>query len=224
MSGPRKIVITNVRVFNGSQLSEPTTVAIEGGLIVSDVADAIEVDGEGGALLPGLIDAHVHCTKHDELRQMAKAGITTALDMGSWPLNVVNSLRHQPGVTDFLSAGIPMTAPGSMHTRLRSLPEEALVVGQAEAVDFVTQRVAEGSDYIKVVADIPGPSQETLNAATKEAKRQGKLVVAHAAGYEPVQMAQKAKVDILTHVPIDKAVTREDVQIMLEENRPCIPT
>lgn len=37
-------------------------------------------------------------------------------------------------------------------------------------------------------------------------------------------MAQKAKVDFLTHVPLDKALTDADVQVMVKERRGCIPT
>ena len=67
-------------MFDGSKLSEPTTVVIEGDQIGSDASDAIEIDGRGYTLLPGFIDAHVHVFNRDELQQMARAGITTALD------------------------------------------------------------------------------------------------------------------------------------------------
>ena len=130
MAHTQKTAITNVRIFNGSSLSELTTITFENGCITSDASCAVEIDGEGMTLLPGFIDAHVHCTKHSELLQMARAGITTALDMGCWPAEVVDSLRDQKGITDFRSAGMVLTAPGSMHTRLRTLPEEALVVGK----------------------------------------------------------------------------------------------
>lgn len=224
MNKEQKIAITNVRIFNGSDLSTPTTVVVEGDRIGSDVANAKIVDGQNGVLLPGLIDAHVHCTKLEELHKMARAGITTALDMGCWPPEVASSLRHQRGVTDYRSAGPPLTAPGSSHSRLRSFPEEALVVGKTQAAEFVNRRIAEGSEHIKLVVDVPGPDQETIDAAAEEARKQGRLSVAHALTYETVQMAQKAKVDVLTHVPIDKAMTAADVQAMVDEKRSCIPT
>lgn len=224
MANSQKIAITNVRVFNGSGFSEPTTIVIEAGCIGSDASNATVIDGRNAVLLPGLIDAHVHCTRREELYKMAKAGITTALDMGCWPYEVVDSLTYQQGVTDFRSAGLPLSAPGSSHSKLRSFPEEALVVGKTQAIEFVNRRIAEGSEHIKLVADIPGPDQETLDAAAEEARKRGKLVVAHALLYETVQMAQKAKVDFLTHAPIDKAMTTEDVQVMVDEKRACIPT
>lgn len=224
MSASNKIAITNVRVFDGSQLSQPTTVIIEGDHIGTDTSGATEIDAKGGTLLPGLIDAHVHITKPEQLTQLSRAGVTTALDMACWPPAHVDSMRNQKGVTDIRSAGTPLTAPGTLHSQLPNLPKDALVETEEQAVDFVSRRIAEGSDYIKVVADVPGPTQEVLNAAVAEAKKQGKLTVAHAARFEAVQMAQKAKVDFLTHVPIDKALTAANVQLMLEEDRPCIPT
>jgi hypothetical protein len=54
------------------------------------------------------------------------------------------------------------------------------MTGPEMAADFVAARVAEGSDYIKVIADVPGPSQETLNAVIAAAHSYKKLVIAHA--------------------------------------------
>ena len=111
-----------------------------------------------------------------------------------------------------------------MSAKISIIPKEAQVAGAEQARDFVTRRIADGSDYIKLVADIPGPDQESLNAAVTEAKKQSKLTIAHALTYEPVQMAQQAKPDFLTHVPIDKTPTDEDIEVMLADKRGCIPT
>lgn len=117
-----------------------------------------------------------------------------------------------------------MTSPGSRHSRLIGLPVDALVSEAAGAFEFVTRRVAEGSDCIKIIADIPGPDQGSLDAAVAGAKKYGKLTVAHTAAYEPFRMAQKAKVDILTHVPMDRALTEADAELMVTEKQICIPT
>jgi imidazolonepropionase-like amidohydrolase len=39
------------------------------------------VDSDGGTLLPGLIDSHVHLLSSDDLAALAAQGTTTALDM-----------------------------------------------------------------------------------------------------------------------------------------------
>lgn len=219
-----KTAITNVRVFDGAQLSPPTTVVIEGDSIGTDDSAANKIDGEGGVLLPGLIDAHVHLTKLEDLRRLAKAGITTAMDMACWPPDLVNSLRNLRGLTDIRSAGTPLTSPGSAHSHIPNMPKDALISDTKQARNIVARRIAEGSDYIKLIADVPGPPQDVLNAAAAEAKTLGKFVVAHASTYVPVQMAQEAKVDMLTHAPLDAPVTQLDAEMMVRESRTCIPT
>lgn len=52
--------ITNVRVFDGFQMSDLTTVVMENGMISDKTTGDVVVDGKGGFLLPGLIDSHTH--------------------------------------------------------------------------------------------------------------------------------------------------------------------
>src|ERR1700689_193878 len=139
-------VIRRVRVFDGTGLSDSTSVRIDGAQISAigrdlDVGGARVVDGAGGTLLPGFIDAHVHLHGADNLEQLARAGITTALDMSCWPPVLVAELRNRRGVTDIRSAGIPATAPGSTHSKMPGRPDAALLAGPAEAEDFVRDRL-----------------------------------------------------------------------------------
>ena len=89
----RKTAIINLGVFDGQRVGEPTTVVIDKGLISQDADGADIVDGRGGVLIPGLIDAHIHLNTEHELRMMVKHGITTALDMATWPPSKVDDLR-----------------------------------------------------------------------------------------------------------------------------------
>ena len=78
-------------------------------------------------------------------------------------------------------------------------PDAMLVSNPVEAVRFVADRVAEGSDYIKIIADVPGPDQATINALVAAAHEHKKLTIAHAASTVAYDMAQEAQVDMITH-------------------------
>lgn len=221
----RKIAITNVRVFRENGLSKPCTVVIsDDGLIGASQDGADMVDGEGGVLLPGLIDAHVHLHHEGHLRELTRYGVTTGLDMATWPADKMNGLRGREGLTDIRSAGLPATAPGSIHSCMLPLPEEALLSGPEDAASWVEKRIREGSDYIKLIADVPGPSQDTLNALAAAAQERKKLVVAHASAIVPFRMALEAQVDVITHVPRDKAVDQDTAERMVTEKRVSVPT
>ena len=222
--GDSKIALTNVRVFNGQQLSESTTVVIDGGIIGEGVEGAYVIDGQGGILLPGLIDAHVHLQSEHDLRQMSEYGVTTALDMATWPPAKLNALRGRVGMTDIRSPGLPATSPGSIHSLVLPFSNDDLVYGPKDAAKFIADRISEGVDYIKVIADVPGPDQATLNALVTAAHEQKKLVVAHASYFTPFAMAQEAGVDVVTHAPTDKALDRDAVAQMIAGNRVAVPT
>jgi imidazolonepropionase-like amidohydrolase len=223
-----RTAVTNVRVFDGRRLMDPGTVMIEGGRIgpaPSAPGGAETVDGEGGVLLPGLIDAHVHLHGRLTLEQLAGFGVTTALDMACAP-ELVNSLRGAAGLTDIRSAGTPAIAPGSPHSQIPVIGQRGLITGAGQARQFVAERVAEGSDYIKIVVGNPAPShdQATLDALVAAAREHGQLTVAHAASYEAVQMAQRARVSVLTHVPLDQALDEAAAADAVAADRILIPT
>ena len=216
--------MTNVRVFDGQGFTEPQTIVIDGELIGEYAEGAHVIDGEGGFLLPGLIDAHIHLQTENDLFAMAAFGITTGLDMATWPAAKLDSLRAREGLTDIRSAGLPATCPGSIHSRLLPLPQEALLTGPQDAEKFVQNRVSEGSDFIKLIVDLPGPDQDTLNALATAAHQHRKLVVAHASSFVAFAMAQDAKADVITHAPRDKTLDEDAVRRMLAESRISVPT
>lgn len=217
--------ITNVRVFDGQKICDPGTVVIDGELIGGpDAIPTKTIDAQGAILLPGLIDSHIHLKGPENLAQMTQFGVTTALDMGTWPLELLNSLRGRKGMTDVRACGIAATAPGSVHSHIPGLPRDALLSNASAAKRFVADRVAEGADYIKVVADVPGPDQETVDALVASAHQSDKLVVAHAISLVATHMSQIAGVDFITHAPLDGVMSEQDIQRMVDNNRISIPT
>ena len=227
MSGKSRFALTNVRIFDGNRICEPSTVIIDGDKIGIDATEAVVIDGEGGVLLPGLIDCHVHCRRPENLRQFCHWGVTTALDMGSWPPDLRELIRQQAveqNLTEIRTAGLIATAPGTSHSQIPGLPQEALLTGPEEAAQFVSNRVSEGSHFIKMIADVPGPGQPLLNALVMAAHDHGKLTVAHATTTVAYAMAQEAKTDVLTHAPLDMALDSTAVSRMVAEKTVVIPT
>ena len=130
--------MTNVRVFDGEAALQPR--ARWSSRSRPDQRRpgrcVLVIDGEGGVLLPGLIDAHVHLRDRRTLERLASFGVTTALDMACAPPELVNSLRGVRGLTDIRSAGTPAIAPGSPHSHIPVVGPRGLITGadQARAV------------------------------------------------------------------------------------------
>jgi imidazolonepropionase-like amidohydrolase len=218
-----KIALTNVRVFDGERLLDPATVVIDGDRIGDDQAGARTWEGDGGVLLPGLIDCHIHLTDESTLAALARQGVTTALDMGTDAPELVASLRNRPGVTDVRSSGASATSPASAHAK-RMGRSEGLVTDPDEARAYVSRRVAEGVDYIKIIIDLPGFDEPTVRALVEAAHAQGLRTIAHAATREAVLLAQAAGVDVLTHAPIDRQLEDSAVERTRTSGQVVVPT
>ena len=222
-----KIAVTNARVFDGNGIGQPSTVVIDGDRIGTDPSGAEVLDAHGATLLPGLIDAHIHIVDDAELARLRDSGITTGLVMASPAVEQIAALRGRPGMTDLRNAGLSAVGRGGNHAKLPGYPEEGIITGPEQARKFVADRVAEGSDYIKVVTEPPGTDnidQPTLNALVEAAHEHGKLVVAHAVDTHAYAMALAAGVDVLTHAPLDHALDAAVAERLAREGRIVIPT
>ena len=105
-----RTAIINALVFDGYSLHKNASVIIEDGFIGSigssvDTSNAKIIDGTGLTLLPGFIDAHIHLANDNNkspklLLQLAKYGVTTAMDMGLLAGPVRQSFRSLSGSSD----------------------------------------------------------------------------------------------------------------------------
>jgi imidazolonepropionase-like amidohydrolase len=206
--------ITGARVFDGERRTEHTAVRLGGGRIDAVGDDTLRrpgdehVDARGGALLPGLIDAHVHLLPGAP-RQALTFGVTTVLDMFSKPDAVREALAAGPGAADVRSSSVGATAPGG-HPSLMYAPFPT-VTGPQDAERFVADRIAEGAAHLKVLYDdgtggpMPMPSLDvpTIAALTEAAHAAGLVVAAHVSTARGAMDLLPTGVDVLAHVPFD---------------------
>lgn len=250
--------IINGRLFDGEHVLENTTVVLNGTRIATvggePPAGAGIVDARGGTLLPGLFDAHVH-TSEEALALALRFGITTELEMQG--MNTKTSRAHITGndsLADVRSAGFGITPPGGHPSEL--MPEDFNPEGHSEpddrgdrpglhemplmpfsttpeeAVAFVPQLVAAGSDYIKFMVDdgtveghpgLPMLDQATLTAGVAEAHRHGMLTIAHTLTVEATRMAVEAGIDGFAHLFMDQPHTDEIIDLIAASGAFVVP-
>jgi imidazolonepropionase-like amidohydrolase len=160
-----------------------------------------------------MIDAHVHLTDSVEadLRQAIQLGVTTVIDMfsGSTRFERIKSARAADalGLADVRTAGVGATVPGG-HPSQMGGPPFPTIADSSEAAAFVDARVAEGSDFLKIIYDdlvsigmrVPMMDRRTLAGLVAAAHRRGKLAVVHVLSEAEARDAIAAGADGLAHL------------------------
>lgn len=225
------VSIENARVFDGEHLSEPRTVFVVDGLISPTAGvDAVTVEANGAALLPGLIDAHVHLGAGAQATTLAHWGVTTALDMGAKDPEIISALRKMTGVAAVRSAGFPAGPAHGSHIQRMGYPASIAISRREEADAWVAARVASGSDYIKVLLEpsVPG-KPEPLDAATvtaivNAAHGLGRRVIAHTTTAATISLAVHCGVDAITHTPLGAPLDDSVIGSLVARGTAVIPT
>ncbi|MET0235165.1 MAG: amidohydrolase family protein [Kibdelosporangium sp.] len=224
--------ITDIRIFDGERLTAHTEVRFADGLITgvgqqeSHPGDQL-VDGQGGTLLPGLIDAHVHLLPGAP-QQALTFGVTTVLDMFSKPDLVRDAMAA--GGADVRSSSIGATAPGG-HPSMMYSPFPT-VAGPQDAEAFVAERLAEGATHLKVLYDdgstsgpLAAPSLDvsTVAALVKAAHAASMKVAAHVTSAQATVDLLPTGVDAFAHVAMDP-FTDKQVRLIADAGVAVIAT
>lgn len=219
------IAITNVRLWDGYKVHEPSTVYIQGEIIVKEVHTVDKtVDGGKGILLPGLIEAHAHPGSTKDLETLSSYGITTVLNQNCQNYEYCASMRNQTGLTSFFTAGLSAKGPGSSHANNSDAPLNQLIWEPSQAPVYVQNVFSNGSDWLKVVSEANGPDQATQNALVLHAHALGKQVNTHAADLESYIMAIVSKTDGPQHMPLDGLINDTMLDLMLAQRQYATPT
>ena len=221
---PAKTVITNANVWNGSGYKENGTVVIINGIITNaNPAGGNIYNAEGGFLLPGFIDTHCHVQSCSDLKTLRQYGVTTAFDMGTYPYSDIPACREQ-GLTDVYGPGAGATVNGTDFSNFPNFPADSLCPNVTAGQKYVHDRVDQGVNYIKILLDPLGPSNETVSAIVQAAHAENKLTISHAPTYQDYSTAEAALVDIPCHVPLDAPLDAASVGRLLDYKAVSTPT
>jgi len=236
------VAITNVRIFDGDQMIPDGTVVITGRTIShvgkeKKIPEGAEViDGAGATLLPGLIDSHAHDSGFGVERALI-FGVTTELEMFG-DTEVARFIREQEAVdgapmwASLITAGILATAPGGHGTQY-GLPIPTLT-SPDQAQGWVDDRIAEGSDFIKIVLEdgspygfrVPFPTLDraTFAGVVDAAHRRHTLAVAHISEQSYAMLAIEENADALVHIFTDVMPSSEFIELAAARKVFVVPT
>jgi imidazolonepropionase-like amidohydrolase len=211
-------LVQHVRVFDGERIIARTSVLVRNGKIAA-IGTHIRppkgirvIDGSGQTLLPGLIDAHTHIRSRRDLEKSLIFGVTSDLSM-LMDLELANEEKAEQNAgkatdrSDLFSSGYSATAPGGHGTEYGL--KFPTLTGPQQAQAWVDDRIAEGSDYIKIIYENGGdtghggrPSidKTTLQALIVAAHARGKLAVVHIHSQQQATDAIEASADGLAHL------------------------
>ncbi len=233
-------VIEHVRLFDGERVIEGATVVFDESILSVGTEDAsvptgaTVLDGTGHTLMPGLIDSHTH-TWGTALEQALNYGVTTVLDMftdHAWAasMHAEQVAGKANARADLFSAGTLVTAEGGHGTQF-GIPIPTLDRAE-DAADFVAARIAEGSDYLKLIYEdgatvgrpLPTLDRATLEAAIEAAHDQGKLAVVHVSTLEKAHEALAGGADGLVHVFYDRGIDDRFAELAAQRHLFVVPT
>jgi imidazolonepropionase-like amidohydrolase len=201
-------------------------------------ANANIIDVQGGAILPGFINAHVHAAYSSfTLNAWAKGGVTTVRDLGAFgtykrpnfmtrdKLNANPKCARLFAVGSFINAegGYPMAYLGGYVVSVTS-PEEAR--------QAVNKLIDDGADVIKTAMESgyafgqsgwPLLSPGEATALVDTAHERGKPVTAHVTSARDLERALDAGVDEIAHMVVDK-LSEQLISRMVETGTRWVPT
>ena len=201
-------------------------------------ANANIIDVQGGTILPGFINAHVHAADSAwTLKAWAKGGVTTVRDLGVFgPYSCAkfvtrDTLNANPKCARLFAVGSFINAEGGYPIAYWG-GHAVTVTSPEEARQAVNKLIDDGADVIKTAMESgyafgqsgwPLLSPEEATALVDTAHERGKPVTAHVTSARDLERALDAGVDEIAHMVVDK-LSEQLISRMVETGTRWVPT
>ena len=230
-------VLTHATVIDGTGAAPQNDVSVvmENGVIrdmgpsskITAPTGAAVMDLTGKFIVPGIINAHGHvdANRDPQLRQYALYGVTTTTNMGFDPDDIAafkaeqkrGNLRGARILTVKYRFMSEPFKPGSEY----KTPDEARAK--------VDEIVGKGADFVKVWIDSQNGklvklSPEFCAAVMDQARKHGKITMAHVYEYADAKMIVDKGVNILAHNVRDQEIDADFVATLKRRNVSVIST
>ena len=218
---------------SGAAPQSNVTIVMENGRLrdigtgVTAPAGATVIDVTGKFVVPGIINGHGHvgpAPRDPQLRQYAFYGVTTTTSMAADPDDIVDFKAKQKA-GDLRGARIL-----TVRYRFTTLPGNGNDYKTPEAARQHVDEIAKnGADFIKVWLDaqggrIPKLSREFVAAVLDQARKHGKLTMAHIVQLADARMAVDEGVNMLVHNVRDQDVPADFLATLKARNVSVIST
>ena len=224
--------LTHVTLIDGTGAApqNDVTLVLEGGRIrdggpsskIAVPPGATVLDLTGKFVVPGIINAHGHvgANRDPELRQYALYGVTTTTNMALDADDIVEYKAEQKR-GNLRGARILTVKYRFMSTTEYKTPEEARAK--------VDEIVAKGADFVKVWIDSQNGrlvklSPEFTAAVMDEARKHGKITMAHIYEYVDAKRMVDQGVNILVHDVRDQELDADFIATLKRRNVSVIST
>jgi len=170
-----------------------------------------------GALMPGIIDRHVHLGLVDATA-LAGSAVVEVHDLG-WAPHIARGWKIDPPTGGIVRiAGPFLTAVGGYPVDRAWAPSGSVheLAGPADGIRAVEEAVAHKHDLIKLVLHSGGPllDDATLLAVVRAAHQHQLPVGVHAEGPGQARRAFEAGAEILVHVPWTESLSDDLLMAM----------
>jgi imidazolonepropionase-like amidohydrolase len=170
-----------------------------------------------GALMPGVVDRHVHLGLVDAAA-IADTAVVEVHDLG-WVPKIARGWKITPPTSGLVKiAGPFLTAVGGYPADRYWAPPGSVreLAGPADGVRAIEEAAAFGHDFVKVVLHSGAPllDDATLDVVVRAAHRYRLPVGVHAEGPGQARRAIEAGADILVHVPWTESLSDDLLQAM----------
>ena len=218
---------------SGAAPQSNVTIVIENGRIrdlgagVTAPAGATMIELAGKFVVPGIINGHGHvgpAPRDRQLRQYALYGVTTTTSMAADPDDIVDYKAKQ-AAGDLRGARIL-----TVRYRFTTLAQGGYDYKTPEAARHKVDEIAtRGADFIKVWIDGQGGrgpklSREFVAAVFDQARKHGKLTMAHIVGLADARMVVDEGANMLVHNVRDQDIPADFLATLKARNVSVIST